>query len=130
MRHRRRIDHDRGAAMVEFGIVIIPLLGVLVGIVTAGLAYFKGIQLDTAAQEGARVMYVGGSVEDAKQAVVNAGNVDPPVTAAEVVVAGTCIPATIPPSTVHVTVQRDATIHWIFGSHTVSLTGRGVTRCQ
>jgi Flp pilus assembly protein TadG len=125
-----RARRDDGAALIEFALVLLPLIGVLMGIITGGIAYFTGIQLSTAAQEGARVMYVGGTVDEARQAVVNAGQVNPAITAGEVIINGSCTPATVPPATVTVTVERNADVRWFFGSNTVTLTGRGVVRCQ
>lgn len=116
--------------MVEFALVLLPLIGVLLGIITGGLAYFSGLQLDTAAQEGARVMYVGGTADQAEQAVVDAAGGDPPLALDAVTVTGTCTPATDPPATITVTAQRPAEILWFFGSTTINLEGRGVTRCQ
>jgi Flp pilus assembly protein TadG len=121
---------DDGAAMVEFGLVMLPLMGVLLGVVTAGLAYFTGLQLDTAAQEGARVMYIGGSNAQAREAVIDATNFSPALAAGDVVITGTCTPAATPPATVTVTALRTVEVNWLFGTTDIDLEGRGVTRCQ
>jgi Flp pilus assembly protein TadG len=50
--HRPR--HARGAAAVEFALVVPILVMLLLGIVTAGLTYSQGISLSNAVREGAR----------------------------------------------------------------------------
>lgn len=45
---------ERGAVAVEFALVLIPLVVMLLGIITGGLAYARGIGLTNAVREGAR----------------------------------------------------------------------------
>jgi Flp pilus assembly protein TadG len=55
---RRRIEStfsQRGAVAVEFGLVLPVLIVLLVGTVTAGLAYSRSIGLANAVREGARL---------------------------------------------------------------------------
>jgi Flp pilus assembly pilin Flp len=45
---------ERGAAAIEFAIVLIPLVAILLGVVTGGLAYTQSIGLTNAVREGSR----------------------------------------------------------------------------
>ncbi len=51
---RSRAHDQRGAALVEFALVIIPLLMLILGAVTGGLAYNRKITLTDAARVAAR----------------------------------------------------------------------------
>lgn len=60
MRWRTRTNGrtERGAAAVEFALVIFPLLMVLFGIINFGYAFAQQIALDNAARQGARYAVV------------------------------------------------------------------------
>lgn len=49
-----RAHRDRGAAAVEFALVMAPLIMLLLGLTTAGLAYNDSISMTNAVREGAR----------------------------------------------------------------------------
>ena len=51
---KRRSHGDRGAAAVEFALVVIPLLLVIGGIVNFGVAFANQISLDNAVRQAAR----------------------------------------------------------------------------
>lgn len=51
---RRRYRDDRGAAVVEFALVVPLLMAILLGTVTAGIAFNQKLQLSHATREGAR----------------------------------------------------------------------------
>ncbi len=146
---RARTPHsdsdDRGATVVEFGLILPFFLGILLALFTGGLAYFARLELSTAAQEGARVLYLdpglpanaATAIDTAKQAVVDAAHVNPSVAKSEVLIewnpARTSTqPACPTGSTVTVSVTRADTygIHWILDSLPVSVRGVAVTRCQ
>lgn len=55
LRHALRSRDDRGAAALEFALVVVPLVMLLMGIVTFGLAYSNNIALTNAVREGARL---------------------------------------------------------------------------
>lgn len=53
-RQQHRMRNERGAAMVEFALLLPLVMSLLLGIVTGGFAYFQKISLVDAAREGAR----------------------------------------------------------------------------
>lgn len=55
---RRRRDHERGAAVVEFAIVAPLLLVLLLGVVEFGLLFGKRLDVSQGAREGARLASV------------------------------------------------------------------------
>lgn len=54
-RSRRRRRDARGAAALEFALVVVPLVSLLMGIVTFGLGYSNYVALNNAVREGARM---------------------------------------------------------------------------
>lgn len=80
--------NERGAAMVEFAIVLPLLLLLLFGIVEFGRAYNVKVQLTGAVREGARAASFGG---DANAAVKGAApGLNPPVADSHITVLETC----------------------------------------
>ncbi len=131
MTNRRIAAQDRGAATIELALVMPVFVGVIVGLVTSSLAVFAQLQLNTAAEEGARVMYLGGTVSQAASATEAAAGTTPCIS---VGTTGTCLPGAWTctgntGSTVAVRTERVMTIQWLAGSTDVTARGRGVTRC-
>lgn len=141
-----RNGRERGAALVEFALVV-PLLAMfLFGIVQFGLAYDKKQSINSAAREGARaaaipVTTVDGiesAVEDSFQGLATD---DVPDTTVLVVAAGTNIEASYGGAqtpcdgragdtvVVRSEVQHVLTIPF-FGAPTVTLVGEGEFRCE
>lgn len=54
IRRRGARRREQGAVAVEFGLIVIPLIMLLMGITTGGLAYFEKISIADAMREGAR----------------------------------------------------------------------------
>ena len=84
--------NERGAAAVEFALVLPILIVVLFGIVEFGRAYNAQITLTHAAREGARALAVGHTVAEAKTRVDDAAtplSLDP----ADVTPVGTVTPS-------------------------------------
>ena len=54
-RRRRRADGERGAALVEMGLVAMPLLIMALGLVEFGLMWSDSMALDRASRSAARV---------------------------------------------------------------------------
>jgi Flp pilus assembly protein TadG len=67
---------DRGAAAVEFAIVVPALIVLIFGSIEFGLAVNARTQVSNAAREGVRVASLGGSVADIQASALNSiGNV-------------------------------------------------------
>lgn len=54
-----KIKEDRGAAAVEFALVLIPLLLIVFGLIDFGRAFYTQISLDHIAREGVRTAALG-----------------------------------------------------------------------
>jgi Flp pilus assembly protein TadG len=59
---RKGDDQQRGAAAVEFAIILPLLLGMLLGVIDFGVAYTQNISLQASAREGARQGITQGDV--------------------------------------------------------------------
>jgi Flp pilus assembly protein TadG len=123
---RRGWGSERGAAAVEFALVLPILVLILFGVIEFGGVYNAQLMVTGAAREGAREMAVGGDPADAEAAAV-----------AAVVVAGAdALDVTVSPATcaagsdVTVTVVYDRPfLTGLFGA-TLELTGLATRRCQ
>ena len=123
MRNRFHGRRDRGAAAVEFALVVPLLLILLLGTVEFGRAYNAQISVTAAAREGARVMAVQDDNGAAQAATVAAAVGVSPVNVS--VTPSTCSPGT------NVTVTATHPFTFVAGAFGpgVTLTGRGVMRC-
>ncbi len=123
----RRTTGDAGSALVEFGLVIPLFLALVVGLATSALAFLAQHQLSTAAQEGARVIYLEEDAGAATKATLAAAGSPAPTVTVNPSVSGTCSTGT----TVTLIASRPAQIHLVFfPTIDVTITGRGVVRCQ
>jgi len=127
---RRGRSDDRGAALIEFGIILPIFFGIFLGVVTTGLAFFGRLQMTSAAQEGVRVAYVGGTATQATAAATAAatGSVSLKVNGAAVAGSWTCTNLTAGQK-VEVLMTRPATIRFLIANHTVTMQAKAVTRC-
>ena len=69
-RHRRRRDGQRGAVLVEFGLIALLLFTLIFGIVEFGWAYAQTLDVRHGAREGARlaaVNHANGTTPDTSQ---------------------------------------------------------------
>ncbi len=107
---------------------MVPLfLALVVGLVTTALAFLDQHQLSTAAQEGARAVYLEEDGGVARSATLAAAGSPTPTVSVSPSVSGTCSTGT----TVTVTASRPAQIQLIFfPAIDITVTGRGVVRCQ
>ena len=64
--------HERGAALVEFAIILPILLTLVFGIIEFGRAYEVKVQLTGGVREGARALALGKTPAQANQAVIDA----------------------------------------------------------
>jgi Flp pilus assembly protein TadG len=126
---RRRWTSERGAAAVEFALVLPILLLLVFGIVEFGRTFQVQATLSAAAREGVRVMAVQNNQAAAKAAVRSATTSLSPVP--------TDLQITVTPTSCS-TVGGNATvtIHYRLNSLTgffgwgYDLTGKGVMRCS
>lgn len=135
----RRQSADAGATVIEFALILPLFVGIFLGCVTGGLALFSRLQAATAAEEGARAIYVGGTAAEALSAVTAALDSPNPATthAVALTVDGAAVASDwrctdVGNSGKTVTVQVDrlnANIQWLVASTPVTIRGRGVTRC-
>lgn len=126
---RRRPSGEAGAAIVEFALVLPVFFGIFLGIVTTGLAFFGRLQMTTAAQEGARVVYLGGTASTATGAATAAatGSVSVHVNGSGAVAASW--KCTTAGDVVEVRMSRPAQIRFLIADHTVTMRAKAVTRC-
>jgi Flp pilus assembly protein TadG len=141
---RFNLRSERGAAAVEFAIVIPLLLLLLIGIAEFGRVFYMQNSITNAARVAARTMAVEAStattaaaiataVSDAKNAAVDASVVSPAVTTAQVAISpGSCVPPASGQA-VYVTVTITYPVQQMTGflpAFPTSLTGKGSMRCD
>jgi len=129
MRRRRR---ERGAAAVEFALVMPLLLTLVLGIAEFARAYNTQTTVSAAAREGVRVMALQNSVSAAKASTKGAAAPAVILTDGDITVAPSCPPpGTNPSATTTVTVRYTMPfITSYFGLAPLNLTGTGVMRCN
>jgi Flp pilus assembly protein TadG len=128
----RRTRGERGAAAVEFALVVPVLLLLVLGITEFGRAYNVQTTLSGAAREGARAMAVQNSPAAARAAVQNAAagiglsdsqiSVSPSACPSSSIGSGTTVQVTITYPLSFVTN--------FFGSSPITLRGTAVMRCN
>jgi len=124
-------DRERGAAVVEFALVVPLLLLMIVGIAEFGRAYQVQTTISGAAREGVRSMALHNNVTTAKTTTKayapGLGLTDGQITVSP----GTCtVAAGVPAPTMTVTVTRQVTfLTSLLPTASVTLTGKGVMRC-
>ncbi len=144
MRRSTDSSSDRGAALVEFGLLVPVFLGLFIGIVTTGLAFFARLNMTSAAQEAARVLYFQGTTDAARQAalgVAPAPSPEPPgyfqvhvgtnaVTGPWTPVPSTGWKCTTAGTYVRVTMTRPMPINLLVPVTTINARARAVTPCR
>lgn len=122
---------ERGAAAVEFALVVPLLLLLALGIAEFGRAYNISTTLSAAAREGARTMALQNSTSAAR-AAVQAAAPGVSLSSSQISVTPAACPASSTGSTTLVTVRITypmAFVSGLFGS-SVTLHGTGVMRCN
>ena len=117
-------DRERGAALVEFSLVLTVLVLVLFGIVEFARAFNAQVQLTHASREGVRVHAVTGDAEQAVTATrAAAPNLDQLTLSVTV---ATCVPGEPTQVTTSYPVTYDIPL---FGTATINLSSTAVMRC-
>ena len=124
---RLRSRTDRGAAAVEFALILPVLLILVLGIVEFGRAYNVQISLGNAAREKEREMAIHNNVADAQAAASAAApSINPAITAGQISVSpASCTTG----GTVTVTITYPLELMTGFFDDTFTLTSIGVMRC-
>lgn len=121
------LNRERGAAAVEFALILPVLLLMVLGMLEFSRAYNAQISLSGAAREGAREMAIHGDADDAIAAAIAAApSVNPAVTAGQI---------SIVPASCSAGEQIEFEINYnlplmtgLFGV-TLPITGVGVMQC-
>ncbi|MCU1518658.1 MAG: TadE family protein [Pseudarthrobacter sp.] len=122
-----RSTSERGAAAVEFALVVPLLLLLLLGVVEFGRVFNAQLQLSAAARESVRVMAIQKQPSTAIGAAIAAApSLRPTLTAANVQVSPASCAATTD-VTVTITYSMDL-LSGLF-ANAIPLTGRAVMRC-
>lgn len=118
---------ERGAAAVEFALILPILVSLLIGIVEFGRAYNAQITLTAAAREGARVMAIQKSTTATQDAVKAASpSLNPQLTNTQIQVSpSACAAGTN--TTVTISYRLDFLTGFLVSG--VDLTGKAVMRC-
>nr|WP_239579840.1 TadE family protein [Microlunatus panaciterrae] len=127
----KRQRSERGAAVVEFALIVPMLLLLVLGIAEFGRAYNIQTTLSGAAREGVRVMALNNNVAAAKTAAKNAAPTLNLTDTQISVTPGTCVVTAATPTptaTVQVTYPMSF-LSGFFGT-TITLRGKGVMRCN
>lgn len=119
-------DSERGAAAVEFAILLPLLLMLVLGTIEFGRAYNAQITLTNAAREGVRVMAIGNDPAGARTAARNAAATVSTTIPTTDVTLSTTVCSTGAQVTLTITYNL-ATITGIAGPF--SITGKGVMLC-
>ena len=133
----KRMKSERGAAAVEFALVLPLLLLLLLGIVEFGRVYNAQMQLTAAARDGARVMTINSNsaaaAAEARAAVIaSAPALAPAIAADQIDIAvspgntDVCSPGAVATVTVAYPLNF---LSGLFGA-TITLTGKGVMQCS
>jgi Flp pilus assembly protein TadG len=120
---------ERGAAALEFALVL-PLLVMLVfGIITFGRAYQAKVELASGVREGARALALGKSSGDAKAATIDAApGLSPALTAGDI--STTACPSGGADGTARVSASWQLTYTIpLVSSGTVTINADGAMRC-
>ena len=128
----RRPRDDRGAAAVEFALIVPLLVLLVIGIIEFGHAFRVHGTLSAAAREGARSMALQSDPAEARAAVQDAAAaLDPAIDAGQIAITPSSCPSTGGGTTnVRVTISYPMPFLTGFFGATVDLSATGVMRCN
>ena len=126
MRFRDR-HGERGAAAVEFALILPVLILLVMGLIEYSRVFNIQISLSNAAREGARTMAIHNDAGLAETAAIAAApSINPAITGGQIgIIPGDCAAD----DTVEVTIDYDVALMTGFFGATIPLTGTGVMRC-
>lgn len=129
---RDRLHTQRGAAAVEFALIVPLLLVLLIGIAEFGRAFQVQGTLSAAAREGVRLMALQNDPAAARAAVRNASpSLDPVITDGQIAISPASCPEFNGSSTsVRLTISYPLPYLTGFFGTGIGLTGTGVMRCN
>ena len=123
-------SNDRGAAAVEFALVLIPLLVLLLGIIEFGYIFNQQLTVTNAAREGSRVLAITRDAGDGIDAATLAAST---LGGTPVITAPSTCPATGPgDAKIAVSLEVDTITGleaFVPGLGPITLSGIGVTPC-
>ncbi|AEG42908.1 TadE/TadG family type IV pilus assembly protein [Isoptericola variabilis] len=134
MARRSERDPDRGAAAVEFALVLPVLVLIIVGIIGFGHAYHVQTVLGNAARDGVRILALSDDADAARQAMDAAiASAAPAVTLTDDQITVTPTPqcasgAGVTPGNARVTITLED-FQPLGGFFTLDLTGTAAMRC-
>ncbi|MDR6905398.1 Flp pilus assembly protein TadG [Agromyces sp. 3263] len=119
--------NERGAAAVEFALIIPLLLLLVFGVMEFSRLYNEQISLSNAARSAARVMAIGNNQANAKNAAITAApSLNPLLASGNVSISpGTCTPG----ATVNVTIDYTTSMLTGWFGPTFALQGKAATPC-
>jgi Flp pilus assembly protein TadG len=125
----RRRPRERGAAAVEFALILPVFVLLIVGMLEFARAYNAQISISNAAREGARVMAIHDDVALARAAAIDAAvALNPALAAGDVAISpGSCAAAV--DGTVEVSIDYDLPLMTGFFGITLPISGVGVMLC-
>jgi Flp pilus assembly protein TadG len=129
----KRQRRERGAAAVEFALVVPLLLILVLGIFEFGRAYNIQTTLSAAAREGVRVMALENSASAARASTQAAAASAVSLSDAQITVSPSICPEPGPgatPATATVTVTYAMPFITAFFGPSLTMTGKGVMRCN
>lgn len=125
----RRRPPERGAAAVEFALILPVFVLLIVGMLEFARAYNAQISVTNAAREGARVMAIHDDLALARSSAIGAAvSLNPALAAGDVAISPASCAATVH-GTVKVSIDYDLPLITGFFGITLPISGVGVMLC-
>lgn len=123
----RKHSSERGAAAVEFALIVPTLLLLVFGIVEFSRLYNVQLSLSNAAREGARTMAIENDLDVTRSTIIaSAPSVSPSISAGNITISSaSCVAG----ATVTVTISYTVSLFTGFFGAQLPLSSKGVMRC-